>query len=89
MPPLSRTSVYRVEFLILVDPKPAGPLLGYYNDRPIPAAVIDYFGRRYIYAGIAPRHRNGRYDIDALATGERLVEPGLVYRAEESRKEVA
>ena len=89
MPPLSRTAVYRVEYLILVDPKPAGPLLGYYNDRPISAAVVDNFGRRYIYAGIAPRHRNGRYDIDGLATDERLVEPGLVYRAEESRKKVA
>ena len=78
------------KILILVDPKPAGPLLGYYNGRPIPGPpVIDYFGRRYVHAGIAPRHRNGRYDIDALATGERLVEPGLVYRAEESRKEVA
>ena len=51
MPPLSRTALYRIEYLILVDPKPAGPLLGYYNDRPIPAAVVDYFGRRYIYAG--------------------------------------
>jgi hypothetical protein len=89
LPPLSRTAVYRVEYLILVDPKPAGPLLGYYNDRPIPAAVVDYFGRRYIYAGIAPRHRNGRYDVDALARDERLVEPGLVYCAEDGRKKVA
>jgi hypothetical protein len=89
LPPLSRTSAYRVEYLILVDPKPAGPVLGYYNDRPIPAAIVDYFGRRYIYAGIAPRHPNGRYDIDALAAGERLVEPGLVYCAEDGRKKVA
>jgi hypothetical protein len=78
-----------VEYLILVDPKPAGPLLGYYNDRPIPAAVVDYFGRHYTYAGIAPRRHNGQYDIDALATDERLVEPGLVYRFENRRKKVA
>jgi hypothetical protein len=74
---------------MLVDARPAGRVLGYYKDRPIPAAVVDYFGRRYIYAGLAPRHRNGGYDVDALATSERLVEPGLVYRAEESRKKVA
>ena len=79
----------RVEYLILVDPQPAGPLLGYYYDRPIPAAVVDYFGRRYIYAGIAPRRHNGQYDVEALAIGERLVEPGLVYRSEEIHKKVA
>ena len=79
----------RVEYLILVDPQPAGPVLGYYKDRPIPAAVVDYFGRHYIYAGIAPRRHNGQYDVEALAIGERLVEPGLVYRFEEMRKKVA
>jgi hypothetical protein len=79
----------RIEYLILVDPKPAGPVLGYYNDRPIPAAVVDYFGRRYVYAGIAPRRRNGQYDTGALGTGERLMEPGLVYRDEALRKRVA
>jgi len=79
----------RVEYLILVDPQPAGPLLGYYNEQPIPAAVVDYFGRRYTYAGVAPRCHNGRYDVDALATGERLVEPGLVYRFDEMHRKVA
>ena len=62
---------------------------GILNDRPIPAAVVDYFGRRYIYAGIAPRRHNGQYDVEALAIGERLVEPGLVYRSEEIHKKVA
>ena len=79
----------RVEYLILVDPQPVGPVLGYYKDRPIPAAVVDYFGRHYIYAGIALRRNNGQYDVKALAIGERLVEPGLVYRFEEMRKKVA
>ena len=74
---------------MLVDPQPVGPVLGFYRDRSIPAAVVDCFGRRYLYAGLAPRNRNGWYDIDALAPGERLIEPGLVYRAEESRKKVA
>jgi hypothetical protein len=71
-----------VDYLILVDPRPAGPILGYYKDRPIAAEVVDYYGRHYSYAGIAPRRRDGRYDIDGLAAEERLVEPGLVYRYE-------
>jgi hypothetical protein len=89
LPKFSAVSVYRIEYLMLVDAKPAGPILGYYRDRPIPAAVVDYLGRRYLYAGLALRNRSGRYDIDALAPGERLIEPGLVYRAEESRRKVA
>jgi len=89
LPRFSSPSGTPVEYLILVDPRPAGPLLGYYNGRPIPAEVVDYFGRRYAYAGIAPRRLNGQYDVDALGTGERLVEPGLVYRFAELQKKVA
>jgi hypothetical protein len=44
-------------------------------------AAVDYFGRRYVYAGVAPRRRNGKYDGDALRWGEWIVEPGLVYRS--------
>ncbi len=71
-----------VDFLMLVEPRPAGPVLGYFRDHPIAAAVVDCFGRHYAFAGIAPRRANGRYDVDALAKGERLMEPGLVYRDE-------
>jgi hypothetical protein len=74
-----------VDLVMLVDPKPAGPILGYFRDQPIASAVIDYFGRRYVYAGVAPRRRNGGYDVDALEKGERLMEPGLVYRDEAIR----
>jgi hypothetical protein len=89
LPRFSPAASYRVEYLMLVDPRPTGPVLGYYNDRPIAAALVDCFGRRYVFAGVAPRHRNGRYDIDALAACEWLVEPGLVYRAEDGHKKVA
>ena len=69
-----------VDYFILVEPRADGPLLGYYAGRPIPAAVVDYFGRRYSYAGVAPRRRSGQYDVESLRPGEWIIEPGLVYR---------
>lgn len=69
-----------VDYFILVEPRADGPLLGYYAGRPIPAAVVDYFGRRYSYAGVAPRGRSGQYNVEALGPGEWIIEPGLVYR---------
>ena len=85
MPLFTAAHGVQVDFVMLVDPRPAGPVLGYFRGHPIASAVIDYFGRRYVYAGVAPRGRNGRYDVDALAKGERLMEPGLVYRDETVR----
>jgi hypothetical protein len=69
-----------VEYFILVEPKADGPLIGYYAGRPIPAAVVDCFGRRYSYVGVAPRRRSGQYDVESLRPGEWIVEPGLVYQ---------
>ena len=80
MPRLGFETGRYVEYLILNDPHPDGPVVGFFRDLPIAAAVVDGFGRRYVYVGIASRRHNGQYDIDALARGERLVEPGLVYR---------
>jgi hypothetical protein len=54
--------------------------MGFYSDQPIPASIVDDFGRRFVYAGIAPRRWNGQYDVDALKAGEFIVEPGLIYR---------
>jgi len=71
-----------IEYMILVDPRPDGPSLGFYRDKPIAAAVVDYFGRRYVYSGIATRLRDGQYDVNALSKEERLVEPGLIYRSD-------
>jgi hypothetical protein len=71
-----------VEYSILIEPRPDGQVIGYYAGRPIAAAVVDHFGRRFTYAGVAPRLRNGRYDAEALRPGEWIVEPGLVYYAD-------
>jgi hypothetical protein len=65
--------------LVVVEPQRDGPVLGSYANQPIAEAVVDCFGRRFVYAGVAPRRHNGRYDFGALAPGEWIVEPGLVY----------
>lgn len=70
-----------VEYFLLVEPRADGPVIGLYWDQPIAASVIDAYGERYAYAGIAPRLRSGTYDVEALKQGEWLVEPGLVYAA--------
>lgn len=69
-----------VEYFMLLNPRPAGPSLGTYGGQAIPAAMVDAFGRHYAYAGVAPRLRDGRYDVDAVGKDEWLVEPGLIYR---------
>jgi hypothetical protein len=75
-----------VEYFLLIEPRDDGPVIGYFGGRPIPAAVIDYSGRRYSYAGVAPRRRSGTYDVDALQPGEWLIEPGLIYRHDGNRR---
>jgi hypothetical protein len=71
-----------VEYSILIEPRPDGQVIGYYAGRPIAAAVVDHFGRRFTYAGVAPRLRSGTYDVGSLRPGEWIVEPGLVYYAD-------
>lgn len=68
-----------IEYLLIAEPRPDGPLIGYFAGHAIASAVVDCFGRRYVFAGIARRRRNGQYDAEALTRGERLVEPGLIY----------
>jgi len=80
---MARVTVLRrrpVEYFMLLNPRPEGPSLGTYAGHPIPAMVVDAFGKRYAYAGLAPRLRDGRYDVDAVGKDEWLVEPGLIYR---------
>jgi hypothetical protein len=69
-----------VDYHIIVEPRPAGPVIGYFAGQPIAASVVDYFGRRFLYEGVAPRRRNGQYDIQSLRPGEWIVEPGLLYQ---------
>jgi hypothetical protein len=74
-----------IDYHIVVEPRPDGPVIGFYKEQPIAAAVVDYFGRRFVYDGIAPRRRDGQYDIRLLRPGEWIVEPGLIYHIENAR----
>lgn len=80
--PLAAIQPRPIDYSLLIDVKPTGPSVGYYSDRPIPSSIVDTFGRRLVFAGIAPRKWNGRYNVDALKPGEFIVEPGLIYRVD-------
>jgi hypothetical protein len=80
MPMLKRAHSSRpVDYFMLQEPQGEGPQVGTFAGQAISECVTDYFGHRYRFAGIAPRLRDGRYDVDALGLGEWLVEPGLIY----------
>lgn len=76
------TRIRYLEYFLLHEAKAAGPSVGIFADRDIPASVSDEFGRRYVFAGLAPRQLNGEFDLDALRVGEFIMQPGLVYRLE-------
>ena len=71
-----------IDYATLHEARPQGRCVGSYVGCPIREAVVDRDGQRYVYAGLAPRCRDGSLDIDALEPGEFLVPPGLVYRLE-------
>ncbi len=71
-----------IEYFMLHDAKPAGQSVGIYANREISESVVDDFGQRYVFAGIAPRRWNGDFDVDALRTGEFILKPGIIYRRE-------
>ena len=60
-----------------------GAVVGYLAGRPIADTVVDPSGHRYRYAGLAPRLSNGRFDVESLHPGEWIVEPGLIYVADD------
>lgn len=70
------------EYDVLTDVEPRGRMLGYFMDRPIHEAVVDEFGRRFVYSGLASRRPDGQFDCAALGPGEFILEPGLIYRIE-------
>jgi len=78
LPPPQRPDI----FSIMVEPRPVGPVIGFYRDRPIAERVVDLFGRRFTYAGVIGRRRDGQYDVDRLKSGQFIVEPGVVYDLE-------
>jgi len=75
LPPSQRPDT----FSIMVEPRPAGPVIGFYRDRPIAERVVDLFGRRFTYAGVIGRRRDGQYDVDRLKSGQFIAEPGILY----------
>ena len=75
-----------IEYFILHDPTPIGRRIGIYENKSVHEAVVDAFGRRYDYAGIAPRRWDGRFDVDGLQTGEFILRPGLIYRYKPTKK---
>ena len=76
---LGRKTSHPIEYLILVEPRPDGPLIGYFAGHAIASAVVDCFGRRYVFKGIASRRADGQFDANGLGRGECLMEPGLIY----------
>ena len=71
-----------VEYSMMVEPRPVGPPIGVYQGLPFAERVVDQFGRRFAYVGLACRRGDGRFDLASLRTGEFIVEPGLVYGLE-------
>jgi hypothetical protein len=65
---------------MLHDVRPTGRKIGLYSGFEFFESVIDQFGKRFDYVGVAPRKFNGRPDADALGKGEFILRPGLVYR---------
>jgi hypothetical protein len=69
-----------VDFLIIHEPRSNGKLLGTFGGCDISEFVLDQFGHRYEYVGLASRRWNGNFDGEVLRAGEFIVEPGLVYK---------
>ena len=75
-----RTTSRIAEYSMIVEPRPEGAVIGYFAGEPISERVIDTFGRRFAYVGLASRRRDGEFDADQLKVGEFIAAPGLVYR---------
>ena len=69
-----------LEYCLLNGTQPAGPKIGDYRGQPIHESVVDEFGRRFVFVGVATRYPNGALNPDVLRTGEFILRPGLVYR---------
>jgi hypothetical protein len=74
------------EYFILNDVRTEGATIGQLAGKPIAETVVDASGHRYRYVGVAPRAADGRFDVDALRTGEWIVRPGLLYALENKHK---
>jgi len=68
------------EYSLIVEPRAEGAVIGYFAGETINECVVDTFGRRFSFVGLASRRRDGRFDVAQLQAGEFIAEPGLVYR---------
>ena len=68
-----------LEYSILHNPRPAGPVIGKLAGKEFSEYVYDGFGRLFVYSGVALRRVNGEFDDKALKRGEFIVQPGLIY----------
>lgn len=69
-----------IEYSLLRNVIAEGPVVGQYEGQDIRKSIVDEWGRRYSFVGIAAFSWDGQYDYDALKTGEFILPPGLVYR---------
>ncbi|WP_421914989.1 hypothetical protein [Mesorhizobium sp.] len=74
------------EYFVLANLRERGAVIGRLADHPIADTVVDASGLRYHFVGVAPRDPSGRFDVEALRTGEWIVQPGLVYALEEKAR---
>jgi len=75
-----KTRSQALEYSLLHNVKAAGRKIGLYMGLPIYEAIVDDYGRRYVFSGVAPRDSTGELDPHALQKGEFIVRPGLAYR---------
>ena len=69
-----------IEYFLLRNVTAKGPVVGHYEGQDVRQSIVDEWGRRYSFVGIAAFKWNGEYDCDALKAGEFILPPGLVYR---------
>ncbi|HEY2889615.1 MAG TPA: hypothetical protein VGJ31_03270 [Dongiaceae bacterium] len=74
---------------MLVGATPEGAVIGIFAGKPISERVVDRFGRRFRYVGVAIRARSGECAIELRHRGEFIVEPGLVYCLEDKARSAA
>lgn len=69
-----------LEYFLLRNVTAEGPIVGRYEGQDVRQNIVDEWGRRYSFVGIAAFRWDGQYACDALKTGEFILPPGLVYR---------
>jgi len=75
-----------VDYFILRDVTPYGRAIGVFSGIPISEAIVDAYGRHYIFSGIASRTWSGKFNVECLGSGEFILPPGLVYRLVRKQK---